>query len=75
MTANPNALKSSGMYIGYLILKEIQRQGNDRISIYDAYKALKSAGIDGSRQLVMGLTFLYVVGIVDFDEAMIWVER
>lgn len=75
MVANPNSIKSSAMYIGYHILKEIQSQGKDSISIYDASKALKEAGIGGSRQLVMGLSFLYAVGIVDFGEAMIWVEK
>ena len=75
MIANPNALKSSAMYIGYHILKEIQKQGKEKISIYDASKALKAAGLGGSRQLVMGLTFLYSVGLIEFEEAMIWVKR
>ena len=29
MLASSNALKSSAMYIGYLILKEIKKQRND----------------------------------------------
>ena len=75
MVANPNVLKSSVMYIGYHILKEIQEQGKDQISIYDISKALKVAGIGGSRQLMMGLSFLYSVGIIEFEEAMIWVKK
>lgn len=75
MVANPSALKSSAMYIGYHILKEIQRQGQDNISIYDVSKALKAAGMGGSRQLMMGLSFLYAVDIIDFEEAMIWVKK
>lgn len=75
MVANVVTLKSSAMYIGYQILKEIQKQGKERISIYDASKALKKAGIGGSRQLMLGLSFLYAVGIIDFEEAMIWVKR
>ncbi len=31
MMANSNALKSSALYIGYLILKEIQKQGKDKL--------------------------------------------
>lgn len=38
---NSNALKSSALYIGFLILKEIQKQGKDKVSIYDVSKALK----------------------------------
>lgn len=75
MVANLTTLKSSAMYIGYHILKEIQAQGKDRISLYDASKALKAAGMGGSRQLMMGLSFLYAVGILDFEEAMIWVKK
>jgi len=75
MIANLNALKSSAMYVGYQILKEIQNQGVDEISIYDLSKALKTVGIGGSRQLIMGLSFLYSVDIVDFEEAMVWVKK
>lgn len=39
MMANSNALKSSAMYIGYLVLKEIQKQGENKVSIYDVSKA------------------------------------
>ena len=75
MIANPNALKSSAMYIGYHILKEIQKQGKEQISIYDASNVLKSAGMGSSRQLIIGLSFLYSVDIIDFEEAMIWVKK
>lgn len=75
MIANRNALKSSAMYIGYLILKEIQKQGKEKVSIYDVSKALKKNGVSSSRQLVLGLSFLYAVNIVDFEEANIWVKK
>ena len=57
MLASSNALKSSAMYIGYLILKEIQKQESEKVSIYDVSKALKKAGITSSRQLLLGLPF------------------
>lgn len=57
MLASSNALKSSAMYIGYLILKEIKKQEAGKISIYDVSKALKKAGITSSRQLILGLSF------------------
>ncbi len=75
MLASSNALKSSAMYIGYLILKEIQKQEVEKISIYDVSKVLKKAGITGSRQLILGLSFLYSVNIVEFEEANIWVKK
>lgn len=75
MVASSNALKSSAMYIGYLILKEIQKQNTDKISIYDVSKALRKAGITSSRQLVLGLSFLYSVNIIEFEEANVWVKK
>ena len=75
MLASSNALKSSAMYIGYLILKEIKKQEAGKISIYDVSKALKKAGITSSRQLILGLSFLYSVNIVEFEGANIWVKK
>ena len=75
MLASSNALKSSAMYIGYLILKEIQKQEVEKISIYDVSKVLKKAGITGSRQLILGLSFLYAVNIVEFEEANRWGKK
>ena len=75
MMANSNALKSSAMYIGYIILKEIQKQNTDKVSIFDVSKALKNAGITSSRQLILCLSFLYSVNIVDFEEANVWIKK
>lgn len=75
MVANSNALKSSAMYIGYLILKEIKKLEVEKISIYDVSRALKRNGITSSRQLVLGLSFLYSVNIVEFEEANIWIKK
>ena len=75
MVASNNNIKTSAMYIGYLILKEIQEKKTEKVSIYDVSKALKQKGINSSRQLVLGLSFLYSVDIVDFEEANIWVKK
>ena len=75
MLASSNALKSSAMYICYLIIKEIQTRDTERVSRYDVSKALKKAGITSSRQLILGLSFLYSVNIIEFEEANIWVKK
>lgn len=75
MVANISSIKSSVMYIGYLILKEIKKQNCDKVSIYDISRMLKKKGINSSRQLVLGLTFLYSVNIIDFEEANIWIKK
>lgn len=75
MVANSSDMKLSVMYIGYLILKEIQRQNVTCVSIYDIAKALKSEGIRNNRQMVLGLSFLYSVNIIEFEEAMVWIKQ
>ena len=63
------------MYIGYLILKEIKVQNADKVSIYDISRALKRKGVNSSRQLVLGLSFLYSVDVVEFEEANVWIKK
>lgn len=75
VVANSSVLKSSAMYIGYLILKEIKNLDLEKVSIYDISRVLKKNGISSSRQLILGLSFLYSVGIVEFEEANIWVKK
>jgi hypothetical protein len=75
MVANSNSVKSSAMYIGYLILKEIKEKNSEKVSIYDISRVLKKKGISSSRQLVLGLSFLYSVDIVEFEEANIWIKK
>ncbi|WP_407928538.1 ABC-three component system middle component 6 [Clostridium guangxiense] len=73
--ANSNSVKSSAMYIGYLILKEIKEKNSEKVSIYDVSRILKKKGINSSRQLVLGLSFLYSVDIVEFEEANVWIKK
>lgn len=75
MVANSNSVKSSAMYIGYLILKEIKEKNSEKVSIYDVSRILKKKGINSSRQLVLGLSFLYSVDIVEFEEANVWIKK
>lgn len=75
MMANSNELKASAMYIGFIILKEIKKQNTDKVSIFDISKALEKVGITSSRQLIIGLSFLYSVDVVDFEEANVWVKK
>lgn len=75
MLANSSDLNSSAMYIGFQILKDIDKHKVKRISIYDVAKNLKRKGIVNSRQIILGLSFLYAVDVIDFEEAMIWIKK
>lgn len=67
-------IKSSVIYVGYLILAEIQNTENKRISIYKVSDILKKNGLTHSRQLILSLSFLYSLGLVKFEEPYLWIE-
>jgi hypothetical protein len=75
LLTNKSISKSSTAYISFLILKEMKKKKIDRMSVYDLYKLLKANGINSSRQLTLGLSFLYSVNIIDFEEAHIWIRK
>ncbi|MCM3638248.1 hypothetical protein M3152_10975 [Sporosarcina luteola] len=68
-------IKSSSVYIGYLILKEIKKNKGRKISIYKISDSLKKSGINNSRQIIFGLTFLYSLGIIKFEEPYLWIDK
>ncbi|MBM6645852.1 hypothetical protein [Bacillus sp. RIT 809] len=74
LVANNEDIKSSAVYIGFLILKEINKSSVKKISIYKISDELKKNGIVHSRQIVFGLSFLYSLGIIKFEEPYIWKE-
>lgn len=67
-------IKSSSVYIGYLILKELQKSDSQKVSIYKIAESLKKNGLNHSRQLTIGLSFLYSVGIIKFEEPYVWID-
>ncbi|MGN9164986.1 ABC-three component system middle component 6 [Tissierellaceae bacterium HCP3S3_D8] len=75
MLVTKNTISSSSMYTGYLILKEMKIKKTDKISIYELSNSLKKNNIKNSRQLILGLAFLYSVDILDFEEANIWIKK
>jgi len=74
LTSSRNA-EMSATYIGYLIIAGIKNKNKEKVSIYDISRILKRKKINSSRQLVLGLSFLYSVGIVEFEEANVWIKK
>lgn len=68
-------IKTSSVYVASLILKNIQRQKVDKISIFEISKDLKKYNITSYRHLFFGLAFLYSSGIVDFKEPFIYIKK
>lgn len=72
---NNSTAKTSPLFIGYVILDGIRKLNKEKISIYELSEILKKKGIKSSRQLVIGLSFLYSVDVLDFEEANIWIKK
>lgn len=68
-------LKTSSVYVASLILKQIQKQKVDKISIFEISKELKKYNISRYRHLFFGLAFLYSSGIIDFKEPFIYIKK
>jgi len=68
-------VKSSIVYVGFLILKELEQSNSKRISIYKIADILRKNSISHSRQLTLALTFLYSLGLIKFEEPYIWIEK
>jgi len=72
MKINLTSSSISPSFVGFLVLKEFKKAKVNRISIYELADKLKKHGIISSRQLILGLSFLFSVNIVDFEEAQVW---
>lgn len=75
MKISNDKIRSSTLYIGYLILEGIKNNRNDKISIYEISDILNKKGITSSRQLILGLSFLFSVDILHFEETNIWIKK
>ncbi len=65
-------IKTSAVYVGSLILKQIKTSKTDKISIFEIAENLKKYNITSYRHIVFSLMFLYSCGIIDFKEPFIY---
>jgi hypothetical protein len=64
-------IKTSGVYIGYLILKVLKNK--EKISVFDIYLEIKKKNsIFNYSSTMQGLIFLYINGLIDFSEPYIY---
>ena len=62
---------TSGVYIGYLILKKLKQV--EKISIFDVYGEIeKKNGLFNYGSTMHALVFLYMNGLIDFSEPYIY---
>lgn len=64
-------VRDSSVYAGYLILKDLKK--GERMSIFDLHQTLKTRDRNFTYSNAMyALIFLYMNGLVDFDEPYIY---
>lgn len=64
-------VRDSSVYAGYLILKKLKE--GERMSIFDLHQTLKTKDRSFTYSNAMyALIFLYMNGLVDFDEPYIY---
>ncbi|MDP1721804.1 MAG: hypothetical protein Q8L37_01200 [Candidatus Gottesmanbacteria bacterium] len=73
LVARDENIKSTTVYVGYLILKVLKRSKERKITIFDAVEAIRGErGIIHYRQLMFALLFLYSTNVIDFVEPYIY---
>lgn len=65
-------LKNSVVYVGYLILKQIKQNKQNKVSIFELAAELNKKGIIHYRQILFALLFLHACGLIDFKEPYIY---
>ncbi|MDP9773263.1 UNVERIFIED_ORG: hypothetical protein QE434_002072 [Rhizobium sp. SORGH_AS 755] len=61
-------LDKSPVMVGFQIARFIKKSGKSRISIFDVVDHFKRETWFSSNSFFYGLTFLYAVGLIDFEE-------
>lgn len=65
-------IKGSPIYIGFLILTELKKQKEEKISVFELIEKLRSKQtILHYRQILFSLLFLYSTGVINFQEPYI----
>jgi hypothetical protein len=66
LVSKDELLTRSMAYVGYLILKEFEKVGEDRLSLTAIASRLKRKKINQYRPIMFALVFLHVAGAIDF---------
>ena len=72
LVSKDEPLTTSMVHIGYVILKEFESSGEDRLSLTAVTSALKKKKITQYRPIMFALVFLHVAGVVDFKAPYVY---
>lgn len=62
------AIEKAPAMVGFEVIRYIRSSGAGRISIFDVVDHFKQEAWFTFNSLIYGLTFLYAVGLLDFEE-------
>lgn len=62
------ALNKAPAIVGFEIARYLKKSGKGRTSVFDVVDHFKREAWFSSNSFFYGLTFLYAVGFIDFDE-------
>lgn len=72
LVSKDEPLSTSMVYVGYLVLKRLERAEDGRLSLTEIAKYLADKGIKRSRPMMFALIFLHAAGIIEFKAPYIY---
>ncbi len=72
LVSKDESLKSSMAHIGYLVLKEFEKTGEDKLSLTAITSLLKKKDIRRYRPVMFALIFLHVAGTIEFKAPYVY---
>ncbi|HMU38808.1 MAG TPA: hypothetical protein PKE31_07325 [Pseudomonadota bacterium] len=72
LVSKDEPLKTSLVYVGYLILKQLDKAEDRRLSLTEIFSYLTKRGVKKSRPMMFALMFLHVVGTIEFKAPYIY---
>lgn len=72
LVSKDEPLKTSMPYVGYLVLKKLEKAEDSRLSLAEISSHLVKQGITKSRPMMFALIFLHLAGLIDFRAPYIY---
>lgn len=72
LVSKDESLKSSMVYVGYLILKQLDKSNSNRLSLTEIAKNLAKHDVNQSRAIIFALIFLHSAGAIEFTAPYIY---
>lgn len=72
LVSKDEPLKTSMPYVGYLVLKKLEKAKAGRLSLAEISQDMTKQGVTKSRPMMFALIFLHLAGLIDFRAPYIY---